>query len=159
MENNLCVIGIDPGNENSAFALYNGVSFIFKKLPNDDFFIEIGKVIHQLKVDHIYIEGIQSFGMAVGKSVFETAYMIGELKMWFKILYPNLKVDVIYRTDVKMHHCKTTKAKDTNIRQSLIDRFGEVGTKKNQGILYGCSGDMWSAVAIATMCYDKESQR
>jgi hypothetical protein len=47
------------------------------------------------------------------------------------------------------------KAKDGNIRQALIDRFGVVGTKKNQGWFYGFSGDIWSAYAVGITYKDK----
>ena len=39
--------------------------------------------------------------------------------------------EYIYRKEEKMNICHTMRAKDSNIRQALIDRFGEVGTKKN----------------------------
>ena len=47
-----------------------------------------------------------------------------------------------------MNLCGQTKAKDTNVRQALIDRFGVVGTKKNQGWFYGFKADIWQAYAL-----------
>lgn len=76
------------------------------------------------------IEMVASYGMPVGETVFETCVWIGRfiehlnrfaIKDYFKI----------YRKDEKMNICHSMKAKDSNIRQALIDRFGEVGTKKN----------------------------
>lgn len=72
---------------------------------------------------------IASYGMAVGESVFQTCVWIGRFS---EIAEKKEKyVDYIYRKEEKMNLCQTMRAKDSNIRQALIDRFGEVGTKKN----------------------------
>lgn len=76
--------------------------------------------------DEIVIEMIASYGMPVGKEVFETCVWIGKFAQ-----ASNLNEEYIYRKDEKMNICHSMKAKDSNIRQALIDRFGEVGTKKN----------------------------
>ena len=59
-----------------------------------------------------------------------------------------------YRKQIVMHHCNDARAKDKNIRQAMIDRFGEPGTKKNPGGTYGISKDIWSALAIAAYALD-----
>ena len=43
---------------------------------------------------------------------------------------------------------------DKNIRQVLLDRFGPPGTKKAKGHLYGVSGHMLSALAVAVVFAD-----
>ena len=53
-----------------------------------------------------------------------------------------------------MHLCGSAKAKDSNIRQAIIDRYGGdpkrcIGTKKAPGPLYGISADQWAALALA----------
>lgn len=77
----------------------------------------------------LVIEMVASYGMAVGETVFETCVWIGK----FMQIAENRKMLVkkIYRKDEKMNICHSMKAKDSNIRQALIDRFGVVGTKKN----------------------------
>lgn len=72
---------------------------------------------------------IASYGMAVGKEVFETCVWIGRFIEIARLR--KIEVEYIYRKDEKMNLCQSMKAKDSNIRQALIDRFGEVGTKKN----------------------------
>ena len=50
------------------------------------------------------------------------------------------------------------RAKDSNIRQALIDRFGVVGTKKNPGWFYGVSKDVWAAIAVGVTYHDKAEE-
>jgi len=60
---------------------------------------------------------------------------------------------------VKLHLTQTRRAKDANIRQALIDRYGPgkalaVGLKATPGPLYGLTGDCWSALAVAVTAAD-----
>lgn len=84
---------------------------------------------HELLYDKVIIEMVASYGMPVGKEVFDTCVWIGRFKQ--RALSEGKEVEYIYRKDEKMNICHSMKAKDSNIRQALIDRFGVVGTKKN----------------------------
>lgn len=95
---------------------------------------------------------IASYGMPVGKEVFETCVWIGRFVELAKL--QNTDVEYIYRKDEKMNICHNMKAKDSNIRQALIDRFGPVGTKKNPGWFYGFKADIWSAYAVGITYLD-----
>ena len=79
--------------------------------------------------DLLVIEMIASYGMAVGKTVFDTCVWIGRFKEIAE--HRHTETEYIYRKDEKINICHSMKAKDSNIRQALIDRFGKVGTKKN----------------------------
>ena len=81
-------------------------------------------------VGDIVIEMIASYGMPVGKEVFETCVWIGKFAE-----ASGMKENYIYRKDEKMNLCHSMKAKDSNIRQALIDRFGVVGTKKKPRVV------------------------
>jgi hypothetical protein len=59
------------------------------------------------------------------------------------------RAELVFRRDVKLHLCGSARAKDPNIRQALLDRFGPVGTKKAPGPLYGVKSHIWSALAVA----------
>ena len=102
--------------------------------------------------DLLVIEMIASYGMPVGKEVFDTCVFIQKAKEVQKAY------QYIYRKDEKMNICNSMKAKDSNIRQALIDRFGPVGTKKNPGWFYGFKADVWSDYAIGIKYIDMKKR-
>jgi hypothetical protein len=145
------IFAVDPGPIQSAYLVWNGSSILacgIKK--NCDMIMPSSNMI-------VAIEHIQCFGLAVGATVFETAYWIGDFRCSCRqkgtLFLP------VYRSEVKMHFCNSMRAKDANIRQALIDRLGAPGTKKNPGATYGVKGDIWSALAIAVMTADKEPKQ
>ena len=96
----------------------------------------------------VVIEKIESYGMAVGAEVFDTVFWAG----WFAEAVHRVPVVLLPRRAVKLALCGDSRAKDANIRQALLDRFGgsaAVGRKASPGPLYGISRDVWSALAIA----------
>lgn len=124
--------------------------------------IEFGKIdntqmlfkIKELNYDKMIIEMIASYGMPVGESVFETCVWIGRFIQARRCS----QFEYIYRKEEKMNLCQSLRAKDGNIRQALIDRFGEVGTKKNQGFFYGFKKDIWAAFAVGVTYLDKQKK-
>lgn len=152
------ILAIDPGNVESAYVLVeDDLSRVVEKGKVENF--ELVDIILRIRdehssLEHIAIEMIASYGMAVGKTVFETCVWIGRFIQLIRIEF-GVEADLIYRSEEKMCLCHSMKAKDSNIRQSLIDRFGEVGTKKNPGYFYGFKKDIWSAMAVAVTYHEK----
>jgi hypothetical protein len=93
------------------------------------------------------VEMVACYGMPAGKDLFETALWVGRFIQAAEQI--GMKWEKIYRKDVKLFFCQSMRAKDGNIRQALIDRFGHPGKKKAPGRLYGVSGDEWSALAVS----------
>lgn len=148
----MIVLGIDPGPVKSAYCVFDGTSILEKGHVYNP--LLLGPFPERSIDDYVVgIEMIASYGMPVGAEVFETCVFIGQLTYYFE-KWKGYQTHHIYRKDIKMHFCHSMKAKDANIRQALIDRFGAPGTKKNQGATYGVSGDVWSALAIAVYLYD-----
>lgn len=147
------ILAIDPGNTMSAWCLTEMSSpFCAKKEPNEAVIEMLRKPPTWAMPDVLAIEMIASYGMAVGKEVFETCLWIGRFMEAWEARSGTVRL--IYRKDVKQFHCGTTRANDANIRAALIDRFGPgreraVGVKRAPGPLYGIKGDEWSALAIA----------
>lgn len=144
------LIAIDPGNEQSAVVyLRDGFPKQAEKIPN----AEVREFLRGFMVGTpVAIEMIASYGMAVGREVFETCLWIGRfVETCCTNGQPHL---LVYRREVKLFLCESARATDSNIRAALIDRYGPgklkaVGTKKAPGPLYGLKGDTWSALAVA----------
>lgn len=98
----------------------------FSKVEND--YLKSWIYTHDDLFDELIIEMVASYGMPVGETVFQTCVWIGRFIQ--QVDYIGKKYSYIYRKDEKMNICHSMKAKDSNIRQALIDRFGQVGTKK-----------------------------
>ena len=147
------ILAIDPGNIESAYVLMdkNLKPVEFGKIPNEEMLSIVNTYNVLQTVDDFAIEMVASYGMPVGESIFETVFWIG--RFWGET--GNFKRKArIYRKDVKMNLCNSMRAKDSNIRQALIDRFGVVGVKKNPGWFYGFKADIWSAYAVGVTYYD-----
>lgn len=146
------ILAIDPGNQQSAYALLDADlrPVKFAKKPNDEVMKDCITILEE-NTTVVVIEMIASYGMAVGKEVFETCVWIGR---FIERLAPE-KYNLIYRREEKENLCGSMRAKDSNIRQALIDRFGVVGTKKNPGWFYGVSKDVWAAIAVGVTYHDK----
>ena len=166
MSNNI-LLAIDPGDVQSAFCFVDIETYkplYFDKVNNSDVFDLIDEYIEKYKYNEnfslkVACEMISSYGMAVGKSVFETCVFIGEIKMYMGIFH-STNVDYIYRKDEKLCMCGQVRAKDSNVRQALIDRFAKFdfrsgkGTKKNPDWFYGFMADCWQAYAVGVTWID-----
>jgi hypothetical protein len=152
------VLAIDPGNTESAYALIDADRRPLRidKIPN----AELLQRLPLFHVDLVAIEMVASYGMAVGKDVFETCVWIGRFQQFLISHAPRVPVDLVYRREVKLHHCASAKAKDSNISQALIDRFASgqpnrgKGTKADPGWFYGFRADIWQAYALAVLVAD-----
>ena len=163
------VFAIDPGNEQSAWCIMNDqyelVEFgkdsnnlVMKKLKDKlDIYIKFDPYI-----DYVVLERVASYGMPVGREVFETCEWIGRYAQEAeKITF----VDYIYRRDEKLYLCFDSKAKDANIRAALIERFAKHdfkngrGTKANPDFFYGVKADIWAAIAVAVTYLDMQKEK
>jgi hypothetical protein len=144
------LMSIDPGSTESAFTIIDMDTkepLFFDKLFNEDMLM----VLEQRKYDILVIEKIASYGMKVGKSTFDTCIWTGRFIQ--KAAERQKPFEYIYRVEEKQCLCKNIpggcmKAKDKDIRQALIDRFGKEKTK-------GLANDMWSAYAVGITYLDK----
>lgn len=157
------IIGIDPGNRETAIVTIDEdfTPLEAVKLANEEV---AGHLAFLLRThfrytdpDWIGLECVASYGMAVGADVFETAEWCGRIREKLGSIFPYTPVKRVYRKAVKHHLCGQTRAKDSNIRQAIIDRYPatgggkvpQVGTKSNPGPLYGFAKDKWAALGVA----------
>ena len=161
----MIVLAIDPGNTESGYALIDADTcrpIRVDKIVNRELLDMLLENEFGLDLTHDRgaIEMVASYGMAVGKEVFETCVWIGKFQQAAEI-----GMRLVYRRDVKLHHCGVVKAKDANITQALIDRFasGEPnrgkGTKAAPGWFYGFRADIWQAYALAVLVADRVTER
>ena len=141
------MVGIDPGTEKTAIVAWDGDSiFHHDIIENSNVVMTVESIATMREVSRVCCEMIASYGMPVGREVFETCLWIGEFRCEIRKF---AKFDLVYRKDVKMHLCGSARAKDSNIRQALIDLYGKQGTKKEPGKLYGIRSHEWAALAVA----------
>ena len=152
------IFAIDPGNTDSGFAFISMPDLqilAFGKVENERLLQNIPFLAGQ--ADHFAIEMVASYGMPVGKDVFETCVWIGRF-----IEAAEKQHHFVYRKDEKMCLCHDSRAKDSNIRQALIDRYAKFdfkngkGTKKNPDTFYGVSKDVWQAIAVGVTYYERK---
>lgn len=153
------ILAIDPGPVESAWVHYDSDEHRVVGCGIEGNEQRLSALRFNMGCDLLAIEMIASYGMAVGKSVFDTCVWIGRfVQAWVPRPW-----HYVYRLDVKMVLCHDSRAKDANIRQAIIDCFPatgggacpQVGTKKQPGPLYGISKDMWSALAVALTVAEK----
>lgn len=154
------ILAIDAGNTYSGVAIVELPEFRlvwFDKLPNE----EIYDSIKNYKIDEVALEMVACYGMPVGRDVFETCVWIGRFIEQLK----DKKISFVYRKDEKMCLCGSLKAKDSNIRQALINRYAKhdfktgKGTKKNPDVFYGVANDVWQAIAVAVTHYESKADK
>lgn len=142
------VLAIDPGNRQSAWCMIDGETLKPLSFGKEENQVVLTSV-QQRSYDSIVIERVASYGMAVGRDVFETCEWVGRFTQAARV-----PPDYVYRKEEKLHLCGDSRAKDANIRRALIDRFAQhdikngKGTKKNPDWFYGFSADVWAAYAV-----------
>jgi hypothetical protein len=145
----MLILGIDPGPGESAYCLVDRHYRVVAagKVPME-------RLIAGIRCSppaQVAIESIQSYGMAVGRSVFDTCFVIGRIQQACDdrgipcTLYP--------RPEYTRRICGVGKVNDAVLRQALLLRFG--GDRKGEPLhgLKGCS-DKRSAFAVAVYHID-----
>lgn len=162
MKSRKAIMAIDPGTTESAYVIFhNNCLEKFGKVPN----CELREWLFRTRPSQydLHVEMIASYGMSVGAEVFETCVWIGRFLDAFDP-YEEKPGTRVPRQLVRLHMCGSPRAKDSNVRQALIDRFGgskgaAIGSKRQPGPLYGVSGDVWQALALAVYAQDRRAGR
>ena len=163
------ILAIDAGTTESAYCLFDGEKPVkFGKVQNLSVLsmLRLGFVKQD---EELVIEIVKSYGMPVGEHVFTTVEWIGrfcEAYEWHSYSTFGIvkQAKRLPRKEICKHICNDGRAKDSNIRQAIIDRFPatgggkipQIGIKSNPGPLYGVSKDVWSALAIAITFHETQ---
>jgi hypothetical protein len=149
------IFSVDPGPVQSGWLLCEAAPFRIVDMgitPNDDVRARCSKG----GFDVLVIEHISMGGMIAGQETFDTCFEAGRFA---EAARPRPFV-LLKRIKVKLHLCGQARAKDSNIRQALVDRFGgsaAIGKKASKGPLYGVKAHIWAALAIAVTYADTTS--
>lgn len=135
------ILAIDPGTNESGWVIYENGKIIFSGISQNT---EMKAICRESEYDLLAIEMIQKLGMPVGQEVFDTCVWIGRF-----IENSKAPHKLVFRKQIKMHLCGTTRAKDGNIRQAIIDKLGTQGNKANPGPTYGIKSHCWQALGVA----------
>lgn len=157
------ILAIDPGNIESGYCVmdhYRPIEsckirneYIERLLCNLDYFDKCKTVV---------IEMVESYGMPVGREVFDTLRWIGKFEAYAQ--HYDMKVEFVTRKEEKLAICHSMKANDATIRQALVDRFAPgtpnhgKGSKREKGFFYGFKADMWSAFAVGVTYLDRKKE-
>ena len=115
------ILAVDPGPEKSALILWDSQEEKILQaaiLPNPEALALFRSLPDDCQAVTIEMIGHYGSGMPAGKDIFNTCVFIGELK---EACSPRFTAHLIERRFIKIHLCNSARAKDSNIRQSLID--------------------------------------
>ena len=139
------ILAIDPGSDRSAWVVLSekGVPIDFGIWKNETLESRISRR-HPYFADcrSMAIELIRTRGMAMPQEAIDTAVWVGRfISAWRS--WPPDDWHGVDRMKVKVTICGNARAKDANIRQALIDRFG--GKRKAVGGVKcpKCKGKGW----------------
>jgi hypothetical protein len=145
----MTLYGLDPGTTQSAIC-WPDIPVVLGRIEENGGLLRYLRsryTVQQSIAPILVIEQIECMGMAVGREVFETVCWAGRFcEAWEAHGWP---VVWLTRRAVKLHLCGTSRAKDTNVRQALLDRYGGKAATKKGGPLFGMKSHLWSALALA----------
>lgn len=123
------IIAIDPGNTQSGYCVIDRSTLRpleFGKIDNAELLQKLSSARAQ-GWRWAVIEMVASYGMSVGREVFDTVLWIGR---FYQALNACCPVRLLCRIEEKQHICHNTRANDAAIRRALIDRFADQRPQK-----------------------------
>jgi hypothetical protein len=157
------LVAIDPGPVESGYVCIDaGEVWRAGQAPNEEILTDFAFACPTATV---VMEWLNSMGMAVGQSVFNTCREIGRMQQHFTA--HGASVHMIQRNEVKATLVgRTVGVTDAVIRQRLIDMFPatgggkvpQVGVKADPGPLYLVKGHAWQALAAGLAWHIRTQQ-
>ena len=182
------LLAVDPGTRESGVLWYSSEGKILEPavVPNEVVLDIMETPPAEAALNPCYtiaVEAIACYGEAIGVETLETELLVGRLvQHWIgktrvqvlrhrELATKRIKTLVgdngrnailVYRKEVCKHLCNTSNAKDSNVHQSIVDRYGPSmskakGNKRNPGPLYGIATHMWSALGVAITATEKSA--
>ncbi len=152
----MIILGIDPGEKKSGVVFWdtkNQNVIRAEHADNED----VLRYISEGSFDRVAIEQIRSYRLIAGNDTIDTVWWSGR---FYEAARKHVWADPFMiprrtKEGIVHHLCGIDSAGDKGVRQALVDRYGEPGTKKNQGKLYGIAGHLWAALAVCIVASEK----
>jgi hypothetical protein len=159
----MMVLGVDPGEKNSAYVLWRydiGQVIGFGELPNTELIARLREPF-RLWCDKIAVEVIRGYGLRTGNETYLSCQWAGRfLEAYESRGAQGFEVQRKTKQGYVHHFCGHDGAGDTGLYAALKDRFGDPGTKKAPGIMYGLkSTHLRAAFAVAVFIADQVKER
>lgn len=159
------VMAIDPGTTESAFVLLDLDGHVLNhNKQSNDFVLGWVQAAFDRRVgnpiEHLVIEQVASYGMPVGREVFETVHWAGRFHQAALDFGFRASVTRLTRKTVAEHLCgggereKGKTPNDATVRKALLDRYGGDEARKKGGALHGITNDRWAALAVGCAYLD-----
>lgn len=152
------ILAIDPGTTESAFVVFDTCD-AKRPLKEYGYFandVVLNEYVRQTRFyDWLAIEQPQ---MCWAKKV--PGKLVADLlttREWVGRFDAMHDAQLVPARSIRKVVCGNAKAADKDVRAALVKRFGEPGTKKKPGPLYGIASHLWSALAIAVYVYDTQT--
>jgi hypothetical protein len=149
------ILGIDPGSEKSGFAIF---------CPSRGWVDNAGTISNLELMEsyapywnQVVIEEFQSYGVKVGRDVFTACHWGGRFCQAFAIDYSASNVQMWSRQKVLNNFGASKRGlstTDTQVRASLIRKFGGKASTKKHGRLEGVTCHAWQALGVAVSWYE-----
>jgi hypothetical protein len=147
------ILAIDPGTTESGWCLLYPSGKVEAGVSNNEHLLYC---LPTMAADLLAVEVFEARGMPIGNESIETILYTGKLMQAWGGPLRRVK-----RSQVKRHLCGSLKAKDANVRQVLLDRYGgekAIGKKAAPGPLYGVKSHGWAALAVAVTARETEGE-
>lgn len=150
----MILLAIDPGPSESGWCIFDCVNSKILLSGIDGNYAVKEKIcrtsLGSWSVEHLAIEAVSNFGMAAGMTLFDTCEWTGRFIECWGGPYTKIR-----RPDVLLHLIGQRTGKTRDVIYELTKRFGDKGTKKNPGPLFGVKDHVWSALAVAATWRDQ----
>ena len=147
-------LAIDPGTTQSGWVLFDSGRVTEAGVSLNADLLERIRVLGGYIAASLHepvrmaVERFEARGMPIGDDSIETLLWTGRfIEAWHA---PD-EVVRVKRSTVKLELCGSSRAKDANVRQALIDKLGPPGTKRHPGPTHGVTSHAWQALAVAVV--------
>lgn len=145
------LLAVDPGKTIGFVLFVGGEPRLMGELSDYRKLSQDTDLVYML--DAVCIETIVPYSQQLQQDVINTCMQIGGIADRFR--QQQIPVYMVTRPEVKRHLFGKQSGTDAEVRRAVLERLGEVGTKKTPGPCYGMKGHMFAAAAVGILAIDQ----